>query len=125
MIPALKGNEASFAATWLGTIVAGGSSVLAVADVVPTQPAVYVGLGALGTAVVGLIIPLVKLYTEQRDKDRQALIESTRVAAELRTAFQSINLLDGEVRKILTNQEQHLKQHGTTPKPKPKPKPKP
>ncbi len=115
MIPALRGNELAFAMTWLGTLGAALSSILAVQEVVSTQPAVYVGLGALATALIGLVIPLLKMYTDQRDKDRQALMESTRVAAELRSAFQAIGSLDREVKTILENQQEHLRKHQQQP----------
>ncbi len=115
IIPGLRGNELAFAATWLGTLGAAAASILAVEQVVPTQPAVYVGLGALATAVIGLVVPLVKLYTDQRDKDRQALMESTRVAAELKSAFQAIGSLDQEVKTILANQQEHLRKHQQQP----------
>jgi hypothetical protein len=111
MIPALRGNELAFAATWLGTVAAGAASILAMEEVVPTQPAVYVGLGALATALIGLVVPLVKMYADQRDKDRQALMESTRVAAEMRSAFVAIGALDHEVKNILANQEEFLRRH--------------
>ncbi len=115
ILPGLRGNELAFAATWLGTLAAALSSILAVEEVVSTQPAVYVGLGALATALIGLVIPLLKMYTDQRDKDRQALMESTRVAAELRSAFQAIGSLDLEVKTILENQKEHLRKHQQQP----------